>query len=72
MCDKRKCDKIQQAGIFFLVSDISAEVMTDVLTRVLVLQGSGDDWEMLRKATKQNLIRLEMLGNRIKANRGQH
>ncbi|XP_043956080.1 interferon a3-like [Gambusia affinis] len=34
--------------------------------------GSGDDWEMLRKATKQNLIRLEMLGNRIKANRGQH
>ncbi|XP_032443220.1 interferon a3-like, partial [Xiphophorus hellerii] len=34
--------------------------------------GGRDGWEMLRRATEQNLIQLEQLGNRIKANRGQH
>uniref|UniRef100_A0A3B5MWZ1 Uncharacterized protein n=1 Tax=Xiphophorus couchianus TaxID=32473 RepID=A0A3B5MWZ1_9TELE len=55
------------------VSALQLELrLTGVLTRVLLLQGGRDGWEMLRRATEQNLIQLEQLGNRIKANRGQH
>uniref|UniRef100_A0A3P9P7Q1 Uncharacterized protein n=1 Tax=Poecilia reticulata TaxID=8081 RepID=A0A3P9P7Q1_POERE len=48
------------------------QLVTCVLTRVLLLQGGTDGWEMLRRETEQDLIRLDQLGNRIKARRGQH
>ncbi|XP_017161709.1 interferon a3-like [Poecilia reticulata] len=38
----------------------------------LLHPGGTDGWEMLRRETEQDLIRLDQLGNRIKARRGQH
>ncbi|XP_014855255.1 PREDICTED: interferon a3-like [Poecilia mexicana] len=38
----------------------------------LLHPGGRDGWEMLRRETEQNLIRLDLLGNLIKDRRGQH